>query len=146
MNFAGQSISALGQIIPQIVTMITAKNAEAIAAGTASGASLPFPANIAAIASIVATIASVFASLPAFANGGIVGGTSYTGDKLLARVNSGELILNKTQQQNLYKSMSSAGVGMPMQNTLKGDVNFTISGSALKGTLKNYESKMSKIK
>lgn len=146
MNFAGQSISALGQIIPQIVTMITAKNAEAIAAGTASGASLPFPANIAAIASIVATIASVFASLPQFANGGIVGGSSFTGDKLLARVNSGEMILNKTQQNNLYNSMSNAGVGTPMQNTLKGDVTFSISGAALKGTLKNYDSKMSKIK
>ena len=146
MNFAGQSLNALGQVIPQIVTMITAKNAEAIAAGTASGAAMPFPANIAAIASIVATIAGVFASLPKFESGGIVGGSSFTGDKLLARVNSGEMILNRKQQQNLYNSMNNAEVGKPMQNTLRGDVNFTISGSALKGTLKNYESKMSKIK
>ena len=146
MNFAGQSINAIAQIIPQIVAMISAKEAEAIAAGTASGASMPFPANIAAIAGIVATIASVFASLPKFESGGIVGGSSFTGDKLLARVNSGEMILNKTQQKNLYNSMSYAEVGTPMQNTLKGDVNFTISGAALKGTLKNYDTKMSRIK
>lgn len=145
MNFAGQSLNALSQIIPQIMTMITAKNAEAIAAGTASGAALPFPANIAAIAAIVAQIASVFAALPAFESGGVVGGTSYHGDKLLARVNSGELILNRKQQNNLYNSLSSAEVGA-QQNTLHGDVNFTISGAALKGTLKNYESKMNKIK
>lgn len=145
MNFAGQSLNALSQIIPQIVTMITAKNAEAIAAGTASGAALPFPANIAAIAAIVAQIASVFAALPAFESGGVVGGTSYTGDKLLARVNSGELILNRKQQSNLYNSLSAAEVGAS-SNTLRGDVNFTISGAALKGTLKNYESKMNKIK
>lgn len=146
MNFAGQSINAIAQIIPQIVSMIAAKEAEAIAGGTASAASMPFPANIAAIAGIVATIAGIFASLPKFESGGIVGGTSFTGDKLLARVNSGEMILNKTQQKNLYNSMSAAEVGTPMQNTLKGDVNFTISGSALKGTLKNYDAKMSKIK
>lgn len=146
MNFAGQSINAIAQIIPQIVSMIAAKEAEAIAGGTASAASMPFPANIAAIAGIVATIAGIFASLPKFESGGIVGGSSFTGDKLLARVNSGEMILNKTQQKNLYNSMTSAEIGTPMQNTLKGDVNFTISGSALKGALKNYDSKMSKIK
>ena len=146
VNFAGQSISAIGQIIPQIVTMITAKQAEAMASGTASAASMPFPANIAAIASIIATIAGVFASLPKFESGGIVGGSSFTGDKLLARVNSGEMILNKTQQKNLYNSMNYAEIGTPQQNTLRGDVKFEISGSALKGALRNYESKMSKIK
>lgn len=146
MQFAGQSVNAIAQIIPQIVTLITAKQAEALAAGTASGAAMPFPANIAAIAGIVATIAGIFASLPKFETGGIVGGSSFTGDKLLARVNSGEMILNKRQQQNLYNSMSYAEVGQPMQNTLKGDVTFSISGSALKGTLRNYDSKMSKIK
>lgn len=145
MNFAGQSIAAIGQIIPQILTLITAKSAESIAAGTASGASLPFPANLAAIASIVATITSIFASLPQFAEGGIVGGSSFTGDKIIARLNSGEGVLTRKGINNLYNSMSTAGVG-PVQNTLRGDVNFTISGSTLKGCLKNYDSKMSKIK
>lgn len=146
MNFAGQSINAVSQVIPQIVALTTAKQGEAMASGTASAASMPFPANIAAIASIVATIAGVFASLPKFETGGIVGGSSFTGDKLLARVNSGEMILNKTQQRNLYNSMSSAEIGTPMQNTLKGDVKFEISGSTLKGALKNYDTKMSKIR
>ena len=41
-------------------------------------------------------------NVPAFANGGIVGGQSYYGDKILARVNSGELILNQNQQRGLY--------------------------------------------
>ena len=62
MNFAGQSMNAIAQIIPQIVSLISAKQAEALASGTASAASMPFPANIGAIASIVATLASVFAS------------------------------------------------------------------------------------
>lgn len=44
----------------------------------------------------------------AFANGGIVGGASFYGDKILARVNSGELVLNNKQQKAVYGAMSSA--------------------------------------
>ena len=146
MNFARQSLNAIAQVLPQIITLITAKQAEAMASGTASAASLPFPANIAAMASIIATVASLFASIPKFENGGIVGGSSFTGDKLLARVNSGEMILNKAQQKNLYDSMGNAQIGTPQSNTLRGEVDFKISGSSLKGCLKNYNSKMSKIR
>lgn len=42
-----------------------------------------------------------------FANGGIVGGSSFAGDRLTAGVNSGELILNVAQQKNLAGALSS---------------------------------------
>lgn len=42
-----------------------------------------------------------------FANGGMVPGSSFSGDKLFARVNSGEMILNKRQQNNLLGMMGS---------------------------------------
>ena len=48
---------------------------------------------------------------PSFATGGIVGGDSYTGDKLQAMVNSGEMILNAGQQRNLFDSINSGNVG-----------------------------------
>ena len=48
---------------------------------------------------------------PAFANGGIMGGNSFSGDKLFARINSGEMILNKRQQNNV-----AAGLGGAKQN------------------------------
>lgn len=94
-QWALQSIANIANVISQTMGL-------AMARGAASAAEAPWPANIAAITSIIATIASTFASFPKFADGGIVGGSSYFGDKLLARVNSGELILNQKQQESLY--------------------------------------------
>ena len=45
-----------------------------------------------------------------YSEGGVVGGNSYTGDNVLARVNSGEMILNVDQQKNLlnmFKGMAN---------------------------------------
>jgi hypothetical protein len=44
-----------------------------------------------------------------FATGGIVGGSSYYGDKVPIKVNSGEMILNKTQQKSLFDFLKSGG-------------------------------------
>lgn len=44
-----------------------------------------------------------------FQDGGIVGGTSYYGDKILARVNSKELILNQKQQSKVWGMIDSVG-------------------------------------
>ena len=82
---------------------MAAKGGQAITNATASGASMPFPYNIVAIAAGVAAVVAALASISgAFANGGIVGGSSPSGDKLLARVNSGEMILNGAQQSRLF--------------------------------------------
>lgn len=48
---------------------------------------------------------------PSFATGGIVPGTSYTGDKVTALVNSGEMILNAGQQRALFDSINSGNIG-----------------------------------
>lgn len=96
-----------------------AEGALAISSGIASAQSVPFPANIAAIATTVATITGLIVSTAssfmqakqllaganagAFEQGGIVGGTSYTGDKLTARVNSKEMILTQSQQARLFE-------------------------------------------
>ncbi len=144
LELAGQSAQAVAQIIPQIVALIGAKQGEALASGTASAAALPFPANIAAIASIIATITALFASFAgSFADGGIIGGSgSFHGDRMLARVNAGEMILNPKQQSNLFNALDSGGA----TGGLGGKVTFEISGSNLKGTLRNYDSKMAKLK
>jgi hypothetical protein len=48
--------------------------------------------------------------MPQFAEGGIVPGNSFYGDKILARLNSGELVLNQEQQRKLLGS-GTTGTG-----------------------------------
>jgi hypothetical protein len=70
----------------------------AMVAGVKSAADLPFPYNMAAVATTVATLSAILSSaMHTFANGGIVGGGSYSGDSQMVRVNSGEMILNGSQ-------------------------------------------------
>ena len=60
---------------------------------------------------------------------------------MLARVNSGEMILKQNQQSNLFdmiNSGSSSGGG-------GGNVEFTIRKDKLVGVLNNYTKKNSKI-
>ncbi len=88
------------------VTNTAAKSGEAITSATASGAKMPFPLNIVAIAAGVAAVIAALAAVSGFATGGVVGGTSTSGDKKFARVNSGEMILNKFQQARLFAMVS----------------------------------------
>ena len=93
---------------------------------------------LAQLVSIISTVKS----LGAYANGGIVGGSSYAGDRLYARVNSGEMILNGNQQQHLFNMINNGGGGVAST----GEVQFVIKGSDLYGTLRNYNSKMKKVR
>lgn len=90
-------------------TDIGVKSGDAIANATKSGAALPFPLNLVAIAAGVAAVIGALAMIGSFSTGGIVGGSSPQGDRLLARVNSGEMILNKAQQTRLYNALNGNG-------------------------------------
>ena len=62
----------------------------------------------------------------AFANGGVVGGSSFSGDRLFARVNSGEMILNTRQQGNLLGMLQPSGsapmdLNIEVQGRIKGE-------------------------
>lgn len=138
LQIMSSTADMVATVIPQVMALIGVKQGEALASGTASAAKLPFPANIAAIATIVGAIMSVFATIASiaqgsYANGGIVGGSSFAGDNLIARVNSGEMILNSSQQRNLFHLLDNGGaIGGA------GQVEFKIKGSDLYGSLKNY--------
>lgn len=120
------------------------KQASAIASATASGAKLPFPANLAAIAAGIAAVVAAFAMISSFADGGIIGGNTTLGDMNIARVNKGEMILNGTQQKRLFSILDGAASASP-NNITSGNVKFEIKGSTLVGVLKNHNSKMNKV-
>lgn len=114
----------------------------AIARHMSAAAAVPYPANIAAIASTAGALAAAFAALPAFAEGGIVRGASSVGDRNLVRVNAGEAILTKMQQANLWHLLN--GQGALLGKGVGGNVEFKIRGADLVGTINNYSKKISK--
>ena len=112
----------------------SANASEAVAGATASGAKLPFPYNLVAIAAGIAAVVAALANMGKFAKGGIIGGNSYSGDKQMARVNSGEMILNKHQQGMLFNAINSGKLG-------GGNVQFKIRGTDLIGVINNENSR-----
>lgn len=120
-------------------TEVAANTAVAASGAAASQAAIPIVGPALAIAAAAAVIAAIIAAISStqkiqrFANGGIVGGSSFTGDRVSAQVNSGEMILNKTQQANLFKLANGGGTGK--------EVTFHISGTDLVGVMNNINRK-----
>lgn len=93
-------------------TKSTAASVEMAAKSTAAYAAIPFVGVGLAAAQIAAMEAMIMAAgLPKFANGGIVSGGPTSGDKILARVNAGEMILNAGQQYRLFEAINSGRLG-----------------------------------
>ena len=95
-------------IVTNAATTVAAKQGEAAASAAAGTAKLG-PLGWLGIGAAIASVLAAFAAIPKFANGGIVGGNSPTGDKILARLNSKEMVLNTTQQDTLYGLLNSRG-------------------------------------
>lgn len=137
------ALPALGSLISSIEALTAAEAVEAgvAATGKAVSSSKHWIEAIAAVAALGSVVAAALSSARSqkFANGGIVGGTSFTGDRVTAQVNSGEMILNKAQQANLFR-MANSGVGGG------GQVEFHISGTELVGVLNNNNRKNNLIR
>lgn len=86
-------------------------------------------------------IENAFAQTPAFATGGIVGGSSFYGDRILARVNSGELILNGEQQRRLSGMLDAPATVQPI--VLQG--GFELTGDVVRLMLERNEKKNNRI-
>ena len=123
-----------------VIEETTGKHAEeAVVGSIASMAGIPYLGPILAAAAAAGIIALIASSMNKFANGGIIPGSSFSGDRQMARVNSGEMILNKTQQANLFRMINNGTVGSGAGG---GQVEFKIRGADLIGTINNYNSRM----
>ncbi|MFB5067384.1 MAG: hypothetical protein ACE3NC_09430, partial [Candidatus Wallacebacter cryptica] len=126
-------------VVASSAAVTEAKKAEAIAntAAAATGAAasvagIPFVGAAMAVAAVASVVAAL-ANLPKFAKGGIVGGSTRSGDKQLIRANSGEMILTTAQQSNLFKAIKENKLG----GNGTSNVKFTIKGKDLEGVLAN---------
>lgn len=144
MQMIGSISGAVSSILPEIGKLVAANQAAAISSGTASAAAMPFPTNLISIATIVSSILGVFSSLPKFENGGVVGGHSYHGDKILSRLNSSELVLNKGQQNRVWDLINQGTTSSNAQMN-GASVQFKISGRDLVGVLSNHQNKTSRV-
>lgn len=131
LQWGANVVTTAGQAIPAILALANASAAKAAADGAGSVAGIPIVGPILA-AGAVLSIMGALMNLPKFATGGIVPGGSFSGDNMLARVNSGELILNKAQQSNLAGALSGGG----------GNVRFEIEGTKLVGVLNQHNRKI----
>lgn len=96
MAGAAEAAAATGPAAPIMLPIYTAQMVGQVLALVAS------------VASTIVQAKQIFsqADTQKFATGGIVGGTSYTGDRVNARLNSREMVLNTKQQTRLFNAVS----------------------------------------
>lgn len=153
LQWGANVISSIAQAIPAIQALTTAKKTEAVVNGVASATETPVVGWLLAGAAVASVIAAM-ASIPKFATGGIVPGTSFTGDKVPALLNSGEMILNGMQQSSLFRILNGgayASLGNKIAPSGNNDsspanVTFRIHGRDLEGVWRNYYNQKSKVR
>ena len=121
-------------IVMQAVANIALGFAQA-AASPATGAAGVFgwiAASTAGLATMLSTIAAIkSATAGSYASGGIVPGTSYSGDNTIIAANAGEVVLNRAQQTNLAGQLEAGS----LPNNLH--LSTEISGTNLRIVLDN---------
>ena len=81
-------------------------------------------------------------ALQAFAEGGIVKGSTTMGDNVLVRANAGEMLLNSRQQANLFNLLNSGAVS---NNNIEFSISsIKVNGSDMYLTISNYMKKTHK--
>ena len=140
LSYFGNLMNSVAAAIPAIDALNAKKkeesvaNTEAAVTGAASSvASIPFVGAALAVAAIASVLAAL-ANIPKYATGGIVGGSSFFGDHMIARVNSGEMILNQSQQGKLFNMINNGGGSDHI--TVDGEAR--VSGKAMYITIRNY--------
>lgn len=126
LDTLGESNAAFAKM-SKIITLaqIAIDTGKALSAGIASASSMPFPANLAAIATTVATILANIATAIStvksakFATGGkVTGPGTGTSDSIPAMLSNGEFVMTAAATrmfEPLLMTMNNIGRGVPMQ-------------------------------
>lgn len=97
---------------------------------------------IAATVAGLATVATTVAQIKGMATGGIVEGPTTQGDRILTRLNAGEMVLNQNQQARMFRLLN--GELQPAMSTGGLVLESKVRGSDLILALKNYNGISSK--
>lgn len=114
-----ESIDSLMNLRNAHLTTMMASQGQAMGESAASASSLPFPYNLAAIASSVATVAGIFASIKSqikatpFANGGLVSGPTYAliGEGAGTSKNNPEVVAPLNKLRGMIADTNGGGFG-----------------------------------
>lgn len=136
LNYASTMLSSIAKVLPKLSELATQNAAVAVTGTAASNASMGPVGWIIAL-SAIGSIVAAMASAPKFANGGIVPGNMFTGDRVPAMLNSGEMILNRTQQGNLFRILNEGGTYRREPVKVFGE--FVLTGRQLKAVLKEQD-------
>lgn len=148
ISWGASLLTAIATAIPAITALTAAKkaeanaNAEAAVTGAASSvAGIPMVGWLLAGAAVASVVAAMI-SVPKFATGGIVGGGSYSGDKIPSLLNAGEMVLNTRQQANLFNQLDRGQSG---NSVVSNQVEFKIKGDYLVGMLNKTSKQKSRV-
>lgn len=153
-NDAGTAIKSVGSLLSQIedpAAKVAGIIAEAVAsialtfAQSLKGTVTPWDwiaGAASGTATMISTIAAIKSATSGYANGGIVQGTSRTGDNNLIRANAGELILTEGQQGTIAKTLIKAKETNNIEigaltdivteiNSMVGEINLTLNTKIL---------------
>ena len=135
---AATEVAAEGEKAAASATTAGVKTGEAAASAGNAMAGIPIVGPILAVAAIAAVLAAIIAAISKgkssagkYAEGGIIPGNSLSGDNQWARVNAGEVILNRAQQSNIAAQLTA---GNPMSNM---HIETRLSGEDIRIVLAN---------
>lgn len=130
LTWAANLATATAMAVDSAKALIPAKTAEGAASAGAEAAKTPFVGWL-LVGGAIASALAAFASIPNFAEGGVVPGSNFR-DGIAARLSSGEMVINPADQKKLFDSIHSGNLGGG------GSTRSVITGEQIVTVVNNY--------
>ena len=130
LQWAGSLVTASAMAVDSIRQVVAANTAEGASRAGAEAAKTPFVGWLLVGGAVLSALAA-FASIPSFAEGGVVPGSNFR-DGIAARLSSGEMVINPADQKKLFDSIHSGNLGGG------GSARSVITGEQIVTVVNNY--------